>query len=60
MKLRSVKLVGRCRNGATAIEYALLAALVATAAVAAFIRLGSEVDGSLNRTSNALASTTSA
>jgi pilus assembly protein Flp/PilA len=52
------KLLWRCRRGATAIEYALLAAIVATAAIAAFVRLGDQVDASFNRTSNALGSST--
>ena len=54
-----LKQLRRCRKGATAIEYALIAALVATAAIAAFMRLGNEVEGSFNRTSNALATTSS-
>lgn len=58
VQMHNLKLLWRCRKGATAIEYALLAAIVATAAVAAFVRLGNEVDGSFNRTSNALGAST--
>ncbi len=54
MKVEKRKLLLRCSNGATAIEYAILAALVATAAIAAFIRLGNEVSGSFQKTNNAI------
>lgn len=51
------QLIG-CSRGATAIEYAILAALVATAAIAAFIQLGNQVEASFDRTGNAMGSST--
>jgi pilus assembly protein Flp/PilA len=57
-KVQKLKQLIRCNKGATAIEYAILAALVATAAIAAFIQLGDEVEASFNRTSNAMGSST--
>ena len=44
----------RCQRGANAIEYAFLASLIAIAAVAAMMNLGSSVDSMLNNVSNAL------
>ncbi len=58
-KVARLKTLRGCDRGATAIEYAVLAALVATAAIAAFVRLGGEVQGSFNRTSNALQTSSS-
>ncbi len=57
-EVQKLKQLIRCNKGATAIEYAILAALVATAAIAAFIQLGDEVEASFNRTSNAMGSST--
>ncbi|MEO8455308.1 MAG: Flp family type IVb pilin [Sphingomicrobium sp.] len=44
----------RCRRGANAIEYALVASLIAIAAVAAMQKLGTSVDSMLNNVSNVL------
>ncbi len=44
----------RCEKGANAIEYALVASLIAIAAVAAVQHLGSSVDSMLNNVSNAM------
>jgi pilus assembly protein Flp/PilA len=44
----------RCEKGANAIEYALVASLIAIAAVAAMMNLGASVDSMLNNVSNAL------
>jgi pilus assembly protein Flp/PilA len=44
----------RCQRGANAIEYALVASLIAIAAVAAMMNLGTSVDSMLNNVSNAL------
>ena len=46
----------RSINGATAIEYGLIAALIAVASTAAMSTLGSEVGASFNATSSKLAS----
>jgi pilus assembly protein Flp/PilA len=43
-----------CQKGANAIEYALVASLIAIAAVAAMQGLGSGVDSMLNNVSNKL------
>jgi pilus assembly protein Flp/PilA len=43
-----------CRRGANAIEYALVASLIAIAAVAAMQKLGTSVDSMLNNVSNVL------
>lgn len=44
----------RCEKGANAIEYALVASLIAVAAVGAFKLLGSSVDSMLNNVSSAM------
>jgi pilus assembly protein Flp/PilA len=44
----------RCRRAATAIEYALVASLIAVAAVAAFRSLGGELDNSFTRIDTAV------
>jgi pilus assembly protein Flp/PilA len=44
----------RCRKGANAIEYALVASLIAVAAVAAMSKLGTSVDSMLNNVSSAM------
>ena len=44
----------RCEKGANAIEYALVASLIAIAAVAAFKHLGSSVDSMLTNVSSAM------
>jgi len=42
----------RCEHGANAIEYALVASLIAIAAVAAYQNLGNKVDAMYNNISN--------
>ena len=42
----------RCERGANAIEYALVASLIAIAAVAAYQNLGNKVDAMYNNISN--------
>ena len=44
----------RCERGANAIEYALVASLIAIAAFAAFENLGNKVDAMYNNISNHL------
>ena len=44
----------RCERGANAIEYALVASLIAIAAVGAFNNLGARVDLMFNNVSNHL------
>ena len=44
----------RCERGANAIEYALVASLIAIAAVAAYQNLGNKVDDMYNNISNHL------
>lgn len=44
----------RCERGANAIEYALVASLIAIAAVGAFNNLGAKIDTMYNNVSNHL------
>ena len=44
----------RCQKGANAIEYALVASLIAIAALAAFQNLGNKIDTMYNNVSNHL------
>lgn len=46
--------VFRCREGATAIEYALIASLISIAAIGAMKGLGNSVDTMFNNVSNHL------
>jgi pilus assembly protein Flp/PilA len=50
---RLTKLV-RCERGANAIEYALVASLIAVAAVSAFNNLGNKIDIMYNNVGNAM------
>lgn len=43
-----------CRRGATAIEYALVASLIAVAAVGAFHTLGNKLNNTYNNVNNDL------
>jgi pilus assembly protein Flp/PilA len=52
--MRRLTALLRCEKGANAIEYALVAALIAIAAVAAFQNLGNKVDAMYNNVSNNL------
>ena len=52
--MRTLIALLRCEKGANAIEYALVASLIAVAAVAAFNNLGSKIDSMYNNVSNNL------
>ena len=52
---RLLRLMG-CESGANAIEFALIACLIAIAAYAAFIQLGNRVNGMFGNVSNQLPS----
>ncbi|WP_395395188.1 Flp family type IVb pilin [Novosphingobium sp. BL-8A] len=48
----------RNEEGATAIEYGLIAALIAVAAIAALQGMGSQLTSTFNKTSSAMGTTT--
>ncbi len=52
---RFARLMG-CESGANAIEFALVACLIAIAAYAAFMQLGNKINGMYNNVSNQLPS----
>ena len=52
--MRELMRILQCQNGANAIEYAFVASLIAIAAVAAMMNLGTSVDSMLNNVSNAM------
>jgi pilus assembly protein Flp/PilA len=52
--MRTLQRIIRCERGANAIEYALVASLIAIAAFAAFENLGNRVDAMYNNVSNHL------
>lgn len=52
--MRRLITLARCEKGANAIEYALVAGLIAIAAVAAFNNLGAKIDTMYNNVSNHL------
>ena len=52
--MRVLMRIIRCRKGANAIEYALVASLIATAALAAMGNLGNRIDSMFNNVSSAL------
>ena len=52
--MRAFLQIIRCERGANAIEYALVASLIAIAAVAAYQNLGNKVDTMYNNISNHL------
>ena len=52
--MRTFVRIIRCERGANAIEYALVASLIAIAAVAAYQNLGNKVDEMYNNISNHL------
>ena len=49
--MRLFRTILRDRRGGTAIEYALVATLIAVAAIAAFNNLGTQADATLNNVS---------
>jgi pilus assembly protein Flp/PilA len=52
--MRKLMEILRCRKGATAIEYALIASLISIAAIGAFVNLGNKMNTMFNNVSNAL------
>ena len=52
--MRAFLQITRCERAANAIEYALVASLIAIAAVAAYQNLGNKVDAMYNNISNHL------
>jgi pilus assembly protein Flp/PilA len=54
--MRGLTLLLRCEKGANAIEFALVASLIAVAAYAAFVNLGDRVETMYNNVSNQLPS----
>ncbi|MFN0045843.1 MAG: Flp family type IVb pilin [Sphingorhabdus sp.] len=52
--MTDISALGKNEDGATAIEYGLIAALIALAAIIAFTSLGLNLAGIFNRISNAL------
>ncbi|HEX8307216.1 MAG TPA: Flp family type IVb pilin [Allosphingosinicella sp.] len=52
--MRLVRTILRDRKGGTAIEYALVATLIAVAAIAAFNNLGKQADSTLNNVGAAI------
>jgi len=55
--MKFIKKLFRNEEGATAIEYGLIAALIAVAAITAMQGLGSQLKTTFNTTSEAMAST---
>jgi pilus assembly protein Flp/PilA len=55
--MKFIKKLRRNEEGATAIEYGLIAALIAVAAIAAMQGLGSQLQTTFNTTSSSMAST---
>ena len=53
-RMRALMRIIQCQKGANAIEYALVASLIAVAAVLAMQNLGHGVDSMLNNVSNKL------
>jgi pilus assembly protein Flp/PilA len=53
--MRHLRNILRDRRGGTAIEYALVATLIAVAAIVAFRNLGTSVDTTLNSVGNTMA-----
>lgn len=52
--MRLFRTILRDRRGGTAIEYALVATLIAVAAIAAFNNLGNQADATLNNVGSAM------
>lgn len=52
--MRLIRTILRDRRGGTAIEYALVATLIAVAAIAAFNNLGNKADSNLNNVGAAI------
>lgn len=58
--MKFIKQLARDDAGATAIEYGLIAALIAVAAITAMQGLGTQLNSTFNTTSSAMASTNGA
>lgn len=52
--MRRLTSILRCEKGANAIEYALVATLIAIAAIGAFHNLGNKIDAMYNNVGNAM------
>jgi pilus assembly protein Flp/PilA len=52
--MAGLRLIWRCRSGATAIEYALIASLIAIAAIVGMQSVGTKMDVMFNNVSNAM------
>ena len=52
--MNRIMLIQRCRAGATAIEYALIASLIAIAAIGGMRSIGTKMDVMFNNVSNSL------
>ncbi|WP_120717741.1 Flp family type IVb pilin [Tsuneonella amylolytica] len=55
--MQFIKTLARDENGATAIEYGLIAALIAVAAIAAMQGLGNQLTGTFTKVSTCMAGT---
>jgi pilus assembly protein Flp/PilA len=55
--MRLIRSILRDRRGGSAIEYALVATLIAVAAIAAFNNLGNQADSNLNNVGAAISVT---
>lgn len=55
--MKFLKMLRRNEQGATAIEYGLIAALIAVAAISAMQGLGEQLTATFNTTSSAMGST---
>ena len=52
--MKRITLIQRCQAGATAIEYALIASLIAVAAISGMRSIGTKMDVMFNNVSNHL------
>ena len=52
--MTKLMLIQRCQSGATAIEYALIASLIAIAAIGGMKSIGTKMDVMFNNVSNSL------
>ncbi|WP_411291408.1 Flp family type IVb pilin [Sphingorhabdus sp.] len=55
--MKSFKKIFKNEDGATAIEYGLIAALIAVAAITAMTSLGTNLSGTFNKVSNSVKTT---
>jgi Flp pilus assembly pilin Flp len=58
--MRCINVIFRCRRGGAAIEYALVASIIAIGALAAMLNLGTTIDSKFNSVSTAMDTSTSA